>query len=904
MTRNSKSPLGPEWWRVALESIGDAVITTDERGRITFLNPIAESLTGWSAKAASGLPLEDVFRVVNQDGRAPSENPGVRALRDGVIVGLANHSVLIARDGSEHTIEDSAAPIRNALDEVAGVVLVFRDKTERDLRERALQDALAYADDIIETLREPFLVLDPELRVVRANRSFFQDFRVTPAETIGRFVYDLGDQQWRIPKLQTLLADVLPQHRRIENFEVEHEFPHLGRRIMALNARPFPESIGRAELILLAIEDVSDRRAQLRSVQESEDRFRRLLETLPAAAYTCDSDGLIMFFNQSASALWGREPKLNHPDDRFCGSLRLYATDGAPMRHEQSWMALTLRDGVEHIGEELLCEGVDGVRRVLLAHCSPFFDALGRVCGAVNVLVDITDRRRAEQVLEESELRYRRLFQTAKDGILILDADTLEIIDVNPFMSELLGYGFDEFVGKELWEIGVFEDKEASQVAYRTLQETGYIRYEHLPLETKSGEQVEVEFVSNIYPLEGTRVAQCNIRDISERSRLERKTLEQAAVLADQDRRKDEFLAMLGHELRNPLAPILNALQLLRGQTGEGQVQKRARTIIERQVGQLTHLVDDLLEVSRITTGKIHLQRERLLLADVVANAVETVRPLIQQRGHTLEISLAPESIWLFADASRLEQVVVNLLTNAAKYMADHGRIWLAIAQDRDEAVLSVRDSGVGIAPKLLPRIFDLFSQAERSIDRSEGGMGIGLSLVQSLVEMHDGRVDVQSALGVGSEFVVRLPVMAGPSETLQANGAAVASIAKSCRVLVVDDNVDAAESLVLLLRLARHQARMVHDGPSALAAALEFRPEVVLLDIGLPGMSGLEVAKRLREQVGSLGNIVLVALTGYGQEADRQRSREAGFDHHLVKPAAFAKVEEILVAVKSVPPG
>ena len=890
MTKLSKSPFGPEWWRVALASIGDAVIMTDRDGRVTFLNPVAASLTGWTQAEASGLPLESVFRIVNQVSRAPVESPSVRALRDGVIVGLANHSVLIAKGGGEYPIDDSAAPIRDEDGAVSGVVLVFRDITERYRQESVVQSALAYADDIIATLREPFLVLDGELRVVRANRSFLQDFAVTPDETIGRFVYDLGNQQWNIPKLRTLLEDVLPRHHSLEDFEVEHEFPHLGRRIMVLNARRIPERAGQGEQILLAIEDVTDRRRELRSTQESEERFRRLLEGLPAAAYTCDSDGRITFFNRSAAELWGRKPDLNDPAERYCGSTQLFSAEGAPMRHDEGWMALTLRDGVEYSGQETTSDGVNGARRVSLANSSPFFDADGRLTGAAMVLVDITARRRAEALVQDSELRYRRLFQTAQDGILILDAETLEIIDVNPFMSELLGYERDEFIGKELWEIGLFEDKQASQAAYRKLQETGYIRYEHLPLETKAGERIEVEFVSNVYPIEGRRVAQCNIRDISERSRLERKTLEQAEALADLGRRKDEFLAMLSHELRNPLAPIVNATRLLAVQGDEGQVHKQARTIIERQVGQLTHLVDDLLDVSRITTGKIRLQRERLLLNDVVTNAVETVRPLIQQRGHTLDISLPPESIWLFADASRLEQVVVNLLTNAAKYTVDHGHVWLSIEQQGDEAVLRVRDSGVGIVPALLPRIFELFSQAERSLDRSEGGLGIGLSLAQRLVEMHGGRILVQSSLGVGSEFEVRLPVVPAPSR-------------EGCRVLVVDDNVDAAESLMLLLRASSHQARMVHDGPSALAAALEFLPEVVLLDIGLPGMNGHEVAKQMRAQVAALGNVVLVALTGYGQETDRDRSREAGFDHHLVKPADFAKVTQILASVRSAAP-
>jgi len=318
-------------------------------------------------------------------------------------------------------------------------------------------------------------------------------------------------------------------------------------------------------------------------------------------------------------------------------------------------------------------------------------------------------------------------------------------------------------------------------------------------------------------------------------------------------------------------------------------------------VGQLTRLVDDLLEVSRITTGKIHLQQERIALNGIVERAVETTRPMMDQRRHELTVSLSPQPIWLHADAARLEQVVVNLLNNAAKYTTDGGHISLAVREEGNEAVLLVRDTGVGIAPELLPRIFDLFTQAERSLDRSQGGLGIGLSLVQRLVEMHGGRVEVYSALGQGSEFVVRLPVMVTPATQPPSTSKESAEpTGPSRRVLVVDDNVDAAQSLALLLEESGHVVQMAFDGPTALEIALDYQPNVVLLDIGLPGIDGFEVAKRLR-QLPDLGSVVLVAITGYGQVIDKKRSQEAGFDHHLVKPANFGKVLQILATVLKV---
>jgi CheY-like chemotaxis protein len=383
------------------------------------------------------------------------------------------------------------------------------------------------------------------------------------------------------------------------------------------------------------------------------------------------------------------------------------------------------------------------------------------------------------------------------------------------------------------------------------------------------------------------------VRDNSERKRIEE-------ALKEADRRKDEFLAMLSHELRNPLAPILNALQLLQLQKGENSVQQKAQAIIERQVGQLTHLVDDLLDVSRTITGRIQLRREQIAMSGIVERAVETVRPLIDQRKHELTVSLPPDPIWLDVDAARLEQVVTNLLTNAVKYTSVGGHIWLSVQQEGDKAVLRVRDTGLGITPAFLPHVFDLFTQAERSSDRSQGGLGIGLALVKRLVEMHEGTIEVFSTLGQGSEFVVSLPVdlpqalspktQPPPTEIAKPTRAAL-------RVLIVDDNVDAASALEMLLQASGHLVRVAHTGPTGLAAAFDFRPDVMLLDIGLPELDGWKVAERIRQEP-MLHDIVLVAMTGYGQNSDRQRSQRVGFDHHFVKPVDFGTLRQILAAV------
>jgi signal transduction histidine kinase len=448
-----------------------------------------------------------------------------------------------------------------------------------------------------------------------------------------------------------------------------------------------------------------------------------------------------------------------------------------------------------------------------------------------------------------------------------------------------------------------FTDPERAEAGIKlVLRESKLTDYE-LTARARDGKETVVSYNATTFhdrdrKLQGVFAA---ARDVTERSRFEMQMREQAAKLSELHHRKDEFLAMLSHELRSPLAPIANAVQLLGLQRGsENLIQQQARGIIERQLGQLQHLVDDLLEVSRINTGRVQLRRETVAMSGIVEVALETVHPLIEQRRHELTVSLPPESIWLHADAARLEQVVVNLLANAAKYTEEGGHVWLSVQQEGDECVVRVRDTGVGITPELLPCIFDLFTQAERSLDRSQGGLGIGLALVQQLTKLHGGKVEATSVLGHGSEFVVRLPV--APTDTPQPPTVVTETgqpTTRPLRVLVVDDNVDSVFSFLMLLKASGHDVRSAHDGPAAVQAALDYQPDVALLDIGLPGLNGYEVAKRIRQHP-DLKDIVLIALTGYGQDSDRQASMQAGFNHHLVKPARLAELLQILATVSA----
>ena len=493
-----------------------------------------------------------------------------------------------------------------------------------------------------------------------------------------------------------------------------------------------------------------------------ERQFRELLEMLPAAAYTCDPQGLITYYNSRAADLWGRHPRLNDIADRFCGSFKMFASDGAPVAPEECWMALALRNRTGYVGQEIQIERPNGDRVAALAHVNPILDDSGVLVGAVNVVVDLTDRRRAEDALKAA------------------------------------------------------------------------------------------------------------------------------------DRAKNEFLATLAHELRNPLGPLRNAAQILHLDGAFSPNLRWALEVIDRQMQQMTRLIDDLLDISRITVNKLELRKSTVELGEIVEAAVESSQPLLESCGHTLRVTVEPR-VFVDGDLTRLAQVVSNLLNNAARYMERGGRVWLTAERQSVDAVISVRDEGIGLPADMLTQIFEIFEQVDRSLSRSRGGLGIGLTLVKRIVEMHGGTVAAFSdGAGKGSEFVVRLPARAAEATPSRESGSGRADAAPVSRVLVVDDNEDAAASLGMLLEMAGHEVRAAHDGEEALTAAEDFRPDVAFLDIGLPRMNGYEVAERIRGQAWGK-DMVLIALTGWGQDSDRLRSKEAGFDRHLVKPVDPTTLLEML---------
>jgi two-component system CheB/CheR fusion protein len=372
--------------------------------------------------------------------------------------------------------------------------------------------------------------------------------------------------------------------------------------------------------------------------------------------------------------------------------------------------------------------------------------------------------------------------------------------------------------------------------------------------------------------------------------------------LAEANRNKEDFMALLSHELRSPLSPIRNALDILRQMKTDDPIIAQAGSIIDRQVGVMVRLVDDLLDIARITKGKLRLIKEQVELRKIANDAAETARPFMNARKHDFSVSLPTVPIWVEADPARIEQVVVNLLNNAAKYTEPGGLVRMTVSQEGTEAVIRVRDNGVGIAPELLPHVFELFTQVDGSLGRSYGGLGIGLALARNLVEMHEGRLQASSAgLGMGCEFTIKLPLLLhaavpGSKTVLEA----ATKTGRSLHVLVVEDNVDTGDSLSMLLRLHGHDVQVARTGPTALEMASASRPDVVLLDIGLPGLDGYQVAKRLRERP-EFKDVMMCALTGYTpSEADRQRQQETGFDHYYVKPVEFAKLLELFKTIES----
>lgn len=500
--------------------------------------------------------------------------------------------------------------------------------------------------------------------------------------------------------------------------------------------------------------------------------------------------------------------------------------------------------------------------------------------------------RDAEARAQAAARQLETTFRAINDGVCLLDSEG-RVLRCNPAMATLLARPEQDLVGQTFYEIvqaslGLVDLPPLTPTAFQGPRRA---------MELRAGARWYRVTVDPVLDPFGKLTGAVHVlTDITARKQLDAELRRQADELVDANRAKDEFLAMLGHELRNPLAPILNAVAVMRAHGSSEPMLARSRDAIERQVHHMARLVDDLLDVSRITRGTIELRHDDVDLTQVVRQVAQSTRPLMESYAHAFHTSIPDGPLWLRADATRIEQVLSNLLTNAAKYTPEGGEICLTCSQDEGYAVVQVRDSGRGIPEEMLPRIFDLFTQVSPSIDRAQGGLGLGLTLVRRLVEMHGGQVTAYSeGLGRGSEFTVRLPLVRPGAHSASPSESSSDSLpATGKRVLIVEDNVDSRETLRDLLQLWGHEVDVAPDGAAGLAALVSHPPDVALVDIGLPGLSGYDLSRQIRAE-GIAETVRLVALTGYGQPEDRRRALEAGFDDHLVKPLDPEKLRHIL---------
>jgi len=754
-----------EWLKTIVASIGDAVITTDIDGQVSMLNRVAESITGWKSQDAVDQPLESVFHIVNETTRQPGENPAERALKEGRIVGLANHTLLIAKDGTERPIDDSAAPIRSNDGETIGSVLVFRDVSERRQAERELHESRERIQLAQWAAGIGIYDYDVPANQIRWDERVRGIWGVGPDEEINYQTFLDGLHPDDVEMTQAAVDKSLDpggDGKYYAEYRVIHRETGDIRWVSAAGETTFES--GRAVRLIGAAQDVTHLKQTEAALRQSEARFSQLADNIDQFAWMADENGDIVWYNQ-----------------------RWYDYTGTTFEEMKGW-------GWKKVHHP---EHIDRVVEKI-SHC----------------------------------------FETGK---------TWE--DTFPLRSKEGTYHW--FLSRAI---------------------------PHCNTEGR----VERWFGTNT--------------DITEQLETQEKLRQLTAKLSEAARRKDEFLAILAHELRNPLAPIRTGMELLDVLKDDSERVQEVRGTIERQVQQLVTLVDDLLDVSRITQGKFQLRKQPVTLQDVIQSAVEEAQPVIDKASHDFSATVPDAAVQLNADPHRLAQVFSNLLNNAAKYTPEGGTIRLAVHREEDDVVVTVEDNGIGIPPEKIEQIFEMFSQVGESTDHGSGGLGIGLTLVKALVEMHGGSISVSSdGPNAGSRFTVRLPLLTQEYSADHPGREDSDSISTSARVMVVDDNEAAAKMLSMLVKTLGCEVRVASDGQQAVSLAAEFLPDLVLMDIGMPKMNGYEAARHIRREPWGQ-SMMLVALTGWGQDDDKQRTREAGFDRHLVKPAEPTDLRKLIL--------
>jgi len=923
------------------------LLVDDSPANLLALEAVLQALGEPLVRAGSGQEalrrLRDVdFAAVLLDVRMP----GMDGFETARLIRAQRRSrrtpiIFVTADASDLSVEEAYAmgavdfltkPLVPAVlkAKLAFFVELHRSRQELQAAERAAVQDRAFLSAVLEAVEDGIVACGPDGVLTVYNRATRSFHGLEPGATMSRAWAEQHDlfgpdgvtplQPDEVPLQRALAGEV------VRNAEMVIAPPGGKTRHLLASGQPLYDEAGHKLGAVVSMHDVSAQReaeaareaaiaeqtrreeaeAAAELVRESRERLRESEQRVRLATdaaglgvwvwapgsdqMTWENERMFELFGVSRedqpdarASLSGRLSELAHPDHAIAcrQAMARTAETGARLQFEGRFFRRNDRAlrWIELTG--ILEPGGDGHQ--------------ARVLGTA---ADITDRKHAEEDLRRSEERYRTLIESMDEGFTIIQmlrADDgrpvdYRFLETNPAFEKHTG--LHNIVGKTMRQLAPDHEQHWFD-AYGRVAATGEpVRFEN---EARALQRWFDVYATRLDTAGGGTVAVL-FSDITQRRRSEENLRRLAAELAESDRRKTEFLATLAHELRNPLAPISNGLQLLRGDAGDGPARERLRTMMERQLRHLVRLVDDLLDIARISSGKVELKKERVELETVLNSAVESSMPMVTSCGHSLDVRIADPGVQVIADSTRLAQVVSNLLNNAVKYTPNGGPIELGARPQPDAGVHSGRGPGIAIPTGAPPPVFRMFTQVGRNRDRSQGGLGIGLALVRRLVELHGGSVTAESpGAGLGSTFTVRLPLLqetfpAGPT----APEAAAAGSAPVFRVLVVDDNVDAAESLAALLELEGHHTRVAHDGDQALAVARAFRPEIVFLDIGMPGKDGYEVARELRLDP-LARDTMLVALTGWGAQDDRARSRAAGFDHHLTKPAGLHAVEALL---------
>jgi PAS domain S-box-containing protein len=767
--------------------------------------------------------------------------------------------MMVNRSEPAPTLSDSSRddPFRRLVDGVSDYAIFLLDAEGRVMSwNEGARRIKGYQPG--EIIGKHFSVFYPQSAIDRA----WPQHELETAESVGRF----EDEGWRVRKDGSMFwANVVITAMRDDDGAL----------------------VGFSKIT----RDLTERRANEERLRLSDERFRLLVEGVrDYAIFLLDTSGHVATWNEGAQRIKG------YAANEIIGRhISTFYPQEAIDRH---WPARELEEALRlgRFEDEGWRVRKDGSRFWANVVITPLRGSDGSHRGFSKITRDLSERKRQEERLRQSEERLRLLVDGIEDyAIMLLDTEG-RIASWNAGAQRITGYRADEIVGKsferfyspEDVQLGKPQEELRTAVLNRRAEERGWrVR--------KDGTRYWADVVvTSLHDEDGHLRGFAKVtRDLSERKRME--------ALEEQGRHLTEFLAMLAHELRNPLAPIRNAVGIMSVTPDTPPQIAWCRDVIERQTSHLTRLVDDLLDVSRITRGKLRMQGAPMDVKAAVMRAVEATRPLIDARRHHLHLELGAEPLPVNGDMTRLAQVIINLLNNAAKYTPEGGEISVVARVDADDVIVCVKDNGAGIPAQLLENVFDLFAQGERTIDRSEGGLGIGLTLARRIVALHGGTIVAKSeGVGKGSEFVVRLPMLTFEASASRAP-ATVADLRTASQkrsVLVVDDNADAADSMAMLLRMLGHTVEIEHDGLAALERVTAQLPDIVLLDIGLPGMNGYDVAKHLRARPEGQG-LRIYAMTGYGQEDDRRRSLESGFDGHLVKPVPPA---ELIALIDSVP--